>query len=410
MLIKREHYLQQIRQYYEMDLIKVITGIRRCGKSKLLEAIIQEIKALGVDEEHIIYINFENFDYEYIDDASSLNKEIKSRIIDSNKYFIFLDEIQHVKQFEKAIASFKATLNVSIFVTGSNSKLLSGELATLLTGRTVEFEIQPFSFREMKEYYEVNQLSFDQDSIYDYIKWGGFPQRFEIKGDSEVQKYLSNLFDSITNKDILGGAGNAFDKVMFRQVCQYIMANAGKEFSVDNIVNYYNNQNSSNKKTISKNTIYNYLEKMEKAYLIHSVKRYNIVGKEGLKNREKQYVIDMGLRTIHTNTILFEDTFYLENIIYNELLMRGYTVFTGKTYKGEVDFVVIKEGKKCFAQVTYLLASKETIEREFGAFKPIKDNAPKYVFSLDKIDMSQNGITHLNIVDFLLEKVDIVLS
>lgn len=409
MYIKREQYLKEIRQYYEIDLIKVITGIRRSGKSKLLESIIEEIKEIGINDDHIIYINFEDLDYEFIDTAQKLNKFIKDKIFDQNKYFIFLDEIQHVDQFEKAIASFKATMNVSIFITGSNSKLLSGELATLLTGRTVEFEIQPFSFLEMKEYLESNNREFNEDSIFDYIKWGGFPQRFDLPNESEIRKYLQNLFDSIINKDIIVSK-TGFDKQLFQQISMYVMANAGKEFSVDNAVNYYNNKNNANKKTVSRKTIYNYLERMEKAYLIKNVKRFNIIGKEALKSREKQYAVDMGLRTIHTNTINFEDTFFLENVIYNELILKGFHVFTGKTYKGEVDFVAIKDGKKCFIQVTYLLASKETIEREFGAYKPIKDASPKYVLSLDKIDMSRDGIIHMNIVDFLLGKKELIIT
>lgn len=409
MYIKREQYLKEIRQYYEIDLIKVITGIRRSGKSKLLESIIEEIKEIGINDDHIIYINFEDLDYEFIDTAQKLNKFIKDKIFDQNKYFIFLDEIQHVDQFEKAIASFKATMNVSIFITGSNSKLLSGELATLLTGRTVEFEIQPFSFLEMKEYLESNNREFNEDSFFDYIKWGGFPQRFDLPNESEIRKYLQNLFDSIINKDIIVSK-TGFDKQLFQQISMYVMANAGKEFSVDNVVNYYNNKNNANKKTVSRKTIYNYLERMEKAYLIKNVKRFNIIGKESLKSREKQYAVDMGLRTIHTNTINFEDTFFLENVIYNELILKGFHVFTGKTYKGEVDFVAIKDGKKCFIQVTYLLASKETIEREFGAYKPIKDASPKYVLSLDKIDMSRDGIIHMNIVDFLLGKKELIIT
>lgn len=409
MLIKRELYLNRIRKYYDIDLIKVITGIRRCGKSKLLECIIEELISGGVAYDHIIYFNFEDIEYEEIDTAKKLNEEVKAKISDEDKYYIMLDEIQHVNQFEKAIASFKATLNVSVFVTGSNSKLLSGELATLLTGRTVEFELQPFSFFEIKEYYDVNGREFNDDVIYDYIKWGGFPQRFELDNENEVRRYLMSLYDSIVNKDIIVRSDN-FDKKMFEDVSTYIIANAGKEYSVDNIVNYYNNQNNNNGKVLNRRTVYNYLEKMEKAYLIKRVKRYNITGKEALKTRDKKYVVDMGIRTICTNTINFEDTFFLENIIYNELVFQGYTVFTGKTYKGEIDFVAIKDGRKCFIQVSYLLASQQTIEREFGAFKPISDSSPKYVLSLDKIDFSRDGIIHMNIIDFLLHKKELTIT
>lgn len=405
MRLKRETYLEQIRPYYESDIIKVITGVRRAGKSILLQTIKEELMEKGVDQGHIFYLNFEDLDFDYITDASDLNREIKSRIVDENKYYIFLDEIQHIENFEKALASFRATLNVSLFVTGSNSALLSGDLATLLTGRTIEFEILPFSFYEMKLYYELNSKAFSDDLFMDYLKWGGFPLRFDYEDESSVHKYLSNLYTSIANRDIVGRAKSA-DKRTFMDISLYILANAGKELSIDNIVETYKKEN----KEVSKRTIYNYLEKMKKAYLIHGVGRYNIVGKSALSNKEKQYAIDMGFRTINTNTINYEDTFFLENVIYNELITRGYTVFAGKTYKGEIDFVAIKNGKKCFIQVAYLLAGEATIKREFGAYDKITDASPKYVMSLDKIDMSHDGIIHVNIIDFLLRRVDLILT
>ena len=405
MRLKREMYLEQIRPYYDSDIIKVITGVRRCGKSMLLDEIKDELLEQGIASDKIIYLNLEDMDYEYIVNASDLNKEIKSRISDNGKYYIFLDEVQHVKDFEKALASFRATLEVSLFVTGSNSTLLSGEMATLLTGRTVEFEILPFSFYEMKQYYELNNLYWSEDLFMNYLKWGGFPLRFDYKDDEAIHRYLSNLYKSIVSRDIIGKSKSK-DKSSFMDISLYILANAGKEFSVDNIVKAY----KKNGKEISKRTVYNYLERMKKAYLIHGVGRYNITGKSALSNREKQYAVDMGFRTINTNTINYEDTFFLENIIYNELLTRGYTVFAGKTFKGEIDFVAIKGGKKCFIQVTYLLASEEIIKREFGAYGSITDASPKYVMSLDKIDLSHDGIVHLNIIDFLLRRKDLMLT
>lgn len=405
MKLKRETYLEQIRPYYDSDIIKVITGVRRCGKSILLDTIREELMDNGISKDHIIYLNFEDLDFDYIVDASDLNKEIKSRISDDEKYYIFLDEIQHIDSFEKALASFRATLNVSLFVTGSNSALLSGELATLLTGRTVEFEILPFSFYEMKLYYELNKREFSDELFLDYLKWGGFPLRFDYQEEASVHKYLSNLYESIVNRDIVGKAKSA-DKKAFMDISLYILANAGKELSINNIIETYKKEN----KEIARRTVYNYLERMKKAYLIHGVGRYNIVGKSALSNKEKHYAIDMGFRTINTNTINYEDTFFLENVVYNELITRGYTVFAGKTYKGEIDFVAIKNGKKCFIQVSYLLANDETIKREFGAYKKITDASPKYVMSLDKIDMSHDGIIHVNIVDFLLKRVDLILT
>lgn len=405
MRLKRETYLEQIRPYYDSDIIKVITGVRRSGKSILLDTIKDELSDRGIAGDHIIYLNLEDLDYDYIENASDLNREIKSRISQDGKYYIFLDEIQHVMEFEKALASFRATLDVSLFVTGSNSMLLSGELATLLTGRTVEFEILPFSFYEMKQYYELNGMEWDEQLFFDYLKWGGFPLRFDYKDETSVHRYLTNLYKSIINRDIIGKSKST-DKKNFMDISLYILANAGKELSVDNIIKAFQKDDRS----ISRRTIYNYLEKMKKAYLIHGVGRYNIVGKSALSNREKQYAIDMGFRTINTNTINFEDTFFLENIVYNELITRGFTVFAGKTFKGEIDFVAIKNGKKCFIQVAYLLASEETIKREFGAYSKITDASPKYVMSLDKMDFSHDGIVHLNIIDFLLRKKDLMLT
>ena len=405
MRLVRETYLEQIRPYYDSDIIKVITGVRRAGKSMLLDTIKDELLENGIAEDKIIYLNLEDMDFDYIVNASDLNIEIKSRISNDGKYYVFLDEVQHVENFEKALASFRATLNVSLFVTGSNSTLLSGELSTLLTGRTVEFEILPFSFYEMKQYYELNKMEWSEELFTNYLKWGGFPLRFDYKDDEAIQRYLTNLYKGIVNRDIVGKSKSA-DKNSFMDISLYILANAGKELSIENIISAY----KKNDKEISKRTVYNYLERMKKAYLIHGVGRYNITGKAALGNREKQYAVDMGFRTINTNTINFEDTFFLENIIYNELLTRGYTVFVGKTYKGEIDFVAIKDGKKCFIQVSYLLAAKETIQREFGAYKNITDASPKYVMSLDKIDLSHDGIVHLNIIDFLLRRKDLMLT
>ncbi len=406
MKLKRENYLQAIRPYYKTDLIKVITGVRRAGKSILLATIKEELLEEGIRSDHIIYRNLEDLDYEYLKTAIDLHKEIKDQIKDNEKYYIFLDEIQHIENFEKALASFRATLNVSLFVTGSNSTLLSGELATLLTGRTVEFEILPFSFSEVVGFYELNKRPWNDDLIYEYLKWGGFPLRFDFQTDESIKRYLENLYDSIVNRDITNQKSR-IDRKAFRDISLYILANAGKEFSADNILNYYA---SVGGERLSRRTIYNYIEKMKKAYLIHGVRKYNLSGKSALENHEKFYAIDMGFRIINTNTIGYEETFFLENVVYNELLARGYTVFTGKTYKAEIDFVAIKNGKKCFIQVSYLMPNEATLKREFGAFSPITDASPKYVLSLDKIDLSRNGIAHVNLVDFLLYRKELELT
>lgn len=410
-IIKRELYLEKIRQYYDIDIIKVLTGMRRSGKSIILKQIMDEIISTSkVSKDHIIYINFEDFAYEEIKTAKLFYELVKSKMIDDEKYYMFFDEIQHVSEFEKVIASFKATCNCSIFITGSNSKLLSGELATLLVGRTVEFKILPFSYKESCDYLELNGVNVNHDEFfYNYLEFGGLPQRFDFKSPDATLKYLKEHYQGICEKDIFK-KNSSIEKYKFNAICSYVLANAGKEFSAENVMNFYNSNNQAAKKEIEKKTIYNYLEKMEKAFLISRVQRFNIAGKEILKTKEKQYAMDMGLRIIQTNTVHFEDAFFLENIIYNELIVRDYEVFVGKTYKGEVDFVAIKGNKKCFIQVAYLLASQATIDREFDAFSPISDASPKYVLSLDKMDMSRNGIAHINIIDFLLGKKDIYLT
>jgi len=407
MYIKRERYLEKIRPFYEVDLIKVLAGVRRCGKSILLGQIEDEFREKGIDDDHIININFENVEFEKIRTYEKLNKYVQSKIRDDGRYYIFLDEIQHVRSFEKVLASFRATLNCSIFITGSNSKLLSGKMATLLVGRCVEFRIMPFSFKEAYEYVGLNGNNVSADEfIFDYMNWGGMPLRFSFSRESDIKTYLEQTYNGIVEKDI-ATERSKINREKFIKVAGYVMANAGKEFSGTSIEAYFEN---TNHESLDRKTIYRYLEKMEKACLINRVKRFNIVGKQAMAYVEKQYAVDVGFRMLNTNLVNFEDTFFLENIIYNELISRGYQVFTGKTYKGEVDFVVIDGRKKCFIQVCYYLHSQQTIEREFGAFKPIQDASPKYVLSLDRFDYSRDGVQHINIVDFLLEKKDIALT
>ena len=407
MFIKRERYLEKIRPFYEVDLIKVLTGVRRCGKSVLLTQIRDELIAGGIDANHVIEINFEDIEFEKICTADKLNTYLKRRIVDEDKYYIFLDEIQHVRSFEKILTSLRATQNCSIFVTGSNSKLLSGRLAYLLVGRCVEFRIMPFSFKEAFDFLQLDGKSPNPDElIYNYIIWGGLPLRFSFDRETDIKTYIEQTYRGILDRDIVTEKSR-INRQKFIRFSEYVMANAGKEFSSKSIETFFKHENEE---TLEKKAIYRYLDKMEKACLINRVKRFNIVGKKAMSYIEKQYAVDTGFRMINTNQVNIEDTFFLENIIYNELISRGYEVFTGKTYKGEIDFVVIDGRKKCFIQVAYLLHGEETIKREFGAFAPINDAAPKYVLSLDRIDYSRDGIGHINIVDFLLEKKTIVLN
>lgn len=406
MFIKRTKYLDLIRRFYDSSLIKVLTGIRRCGKSVLLNQIKEEIKeTYNIDEDHIISINFEDVSFTNLRNYIKLNNFIIKKIKDKNKYYIFLDEIQNVRNFEKTLASLKATQNVSIFVTGSNSKLLSGKLSSLLVGRCKEFKILPFSYTEFLQYYKENNLPLPLQPLNNYIRLGGMPQRFDYDNEDDIKNYLISLFNGIIDKDICNSRSN-FNKENFTTLAKYIISNATKEFSATSISDYFNKTNNGN---ITRENIYRYLEKLEQACLISRVKRFDIASKRTLRLIEKHFVIDNGffLACSQSNNILISHA--LENLIYNELIYRGYEIKIGKTYKGEIDFVVTKNNTKCFIQVAYLLSDESIIKREFSAFSSIKDSAPKYVFSLDQFDMSQDGIKHINIEDFLLNKIDIVL-
>jgi predicted AAA+ superfamily ATPase len=406
-IFKRDLYLEKIRPYYDIDLIKVLSGVRRSGKSKILEMIMQEIIDIYHNEENIIYINFEDDKHLEIQNSFDLRDLMKTLFVNEKKYYIFFDEIQHVKDFEKNLASLKLTKNCSIFVTGSNSTLLNGELASLLVGRVVEFNIFPFTYKESVDYLTYLGQQIPLEFFNNYLKFGGFPQRFDFVKEEHIYSYLNGLYNSIIEKDVYRKDSNV-SKEKFMMICSYVLANCGQNFSSSNVSRYYNSVVDQNKK-LSPQTVLTYVDKMVKAFLITKSKRYLIKGKEILKTFEKQYAVDVGLRIINTNTIDFESTFFLENIIYNELLSRDYEVFTGKIYNGEVDFVVIKQGKRCYIQVSYSIRNIDVRNREFNAFSSIRDNYPKYVLSLDRIDYSKNGIVHLNIEDFLLKIKDIVL-
>ena len=304
------------------------------------------------------------------------------------------------------MASLKATQNVSIFVTGSNSKLLSGRLASLLVGRCKEFKIMPFTYGEFLNYYKENGLKLPEKPLQNYIRFGGMPQRMDYELEEDIKEYLKSIYYGIIDKDICNPKAK-INKEAFLTISKYIINNVTKEFSITSIVDYYNQNNSDR---IYNENVYRYLDKLEKAYLISRVKRYDVATKRTLKQSEKQFVVDNGFMLACGDSNKIFVAHALENLVYNELLYRGYDVKIGKTYKGEIDFVAMKDGKKCFIQVAYLLSSDDVIEREFGAFDSVRDPSPKYVFSLDEYDMSRNGITHFNIEDWLLNKVDVTLS
>lgn len=406
MLMLREKYLSKIRPYYSLDIIKVLIGSRRAGKSKILEGIIEELKRSGIDSSDILYINFEDLKFEKIKDYNQLYNYVLAHK-GKNKQYLFFDEIQHVSEFEKAINSFRVNFDCSIFITVSNSKMLSSEISTLLTGRTIQFTIYPFSFDECKEFVALNENTKIQ-KFDDYLELGGYPFRFLLPTKDAVKDYLNQLYEDIRVKDIFT-RDSEIEKEKFNKIAKYVLLNAGENFNPESIYDYLKSENSG-KEYCSLSSIYNYIDKLEKSFLIKPIYRFDIPGKKALKSNPKYYAIDNGMRIINSYSNEYNRGKFLENIVCLELLSRGYQVYVGKTYKGEVDFVAIKNGRKCFIQVAYLMETQDTIKREFGAFGPIKDHSPKYVLSLDKIDMSQDGIIHLNIEDFLLGKCDLFLS
>ena len=397
-MLLREEYLSKIRGFYDSDLIKILVGIRRCGKSVILTQIIEELKEKKkINDAHIIFINFEFIEFEELLDYKKLNKYIKDKIKDDKIYYLFLDEIQNVDNFEKVVNSLRASIkNISIFLTGSNSKMLSDELSSVLSGRYVLFNINPLSY---KEYVLLTQKDGnDIETFWDYAKWGGLPNRCEFTNEIDIKNYLHSVYDSIILRDVVKRL-NLKDTILFDMILQYLIETTGREFSADNIIKYLDKEN----KKISNETLYNYINALCKALIIKKVYRYDIAGKGVLKTLNKYYATDLGIAQIKNNNPQFKSYVVLENIVYNELINRNYEVYIGKTKNGEVDFIARKDGNIKYIQVTYEMKGNDsTIEREFGVYKLVQDNYPKYVISLDKIDLSRDGIIHLNLIDFLL--------
>lgn len=396
-MLIREKYLSEIRDFYEeTSLIKIIYGLRRSGKSVILTQIIDEIKQNGISEEQIIYINFESLDYSFIKNAKDLNDYIKSITKNKSRYYVFLDEIQKVEEFEKGINSLRITNQFSIFITGSNSKMTFLELSTDLSGRYVSFRVQPLTFKEIVEFKNIKKEDYKK-LLLDIFEWGCLPQRFSFDNERAKLNYISDVYDSILLKDVVERL-NIKDITSFNKILQYVLETEGKEFSANNVLNYLKNEHHE----IATDTLYNYLEAICSTFIMNKVYRYDIQGKSVLKTLNKYYASDLGVKKIKTNNKEVNYSISLENIVYNDLIAKGYEVYIGKTKKGEVDFVATKDKDIKYIQVCYTLSLEETIEREFGAYQGIDDSYPRYVISLDEEDYSRNGIKHINIFDFLM--------
>ncbi len=395
--VKRVNYLKRIRPFYNSEMIKVITGMRRCGKSVLMLQIIEELKQKGISKDNIIYLNLEDFENRELQKDENLFDYIKSRLVNKEKYYIFIDEIQNVQGFERVINSFRSTNDCSIFVTGSNSTLLSGELATLLSGRVVSFNILPFKFSEFVEFNKNHKKTIEE--LFDeYLMWGGIPLVCKIDEESK-NIMLENIYGTIVLKDIIRRTNTTSSRSL-EKVIDFLIANSAKTISGTNISRVLN----SNGFKVSVPSVYEYIDNTVNACIVDKVARYDIKGKKILSFEEKVYAKDLGFYHLKKDKGSKEYGALIETIVYNELIARGYKVYVGKTYKGEVDFVVENHRDKHYIQACYLLSDEKIVEREFGAYKNILDNHPKYVISMDKILMNRDGIIHKNLIDFLIEK------
>lgn len=399
-MIKRESYMARIRPFIDGDLIKVLTGIRRSGKSVMLELIKDELRARGVTEEQLVAFNFEDMRNAQLCTAEALHDELVRRAASiKGKIYFFFDEIQEVERWERCVNSLRVEMDCDIYITGSNAKLLSGELATYLAGRYVEFIIYPFSFSEFLALYHSVEPDADTRTCFDrYLTFGGMPYLANLRFDETAcRQYLRDLFNSVELKDIVK-RNNVRDVDMLERIIAYVTANIGTTFSSTAISKYLKNEG----RRVSPETVLNYLKACSDAFLFYQVRRQDLQGKKILTVNEKYYVADHGIREAVIGGNMRDINLVLENIVFMEALRRGYSVTVGKVGEREIDFVCERHGEKCYIQVTYLLAAEETVQREFGVYEHVQDNFPKYVVSLDEFDMSRNGVRHYNIRDFLL--------
>ena len=392
--------MQRIRPFINTDLIKVFTGIRRAGKSVMLELVKNELKESGINEENFLCINFEQFSNSKFLDVESLYKKITDfQKNTKGKIYLFFDEIQEVDGWEKCINSCRIDFDCDIYITGSNAKLLSGELATYLAGRYVEFVIYPFSFAEFFEMNLIKNPNVDKATCFmQFLKTGGMPFLSNFPDDDSAKsQYLIDIYNSVVLKDVVK-RNNIRDVDTLERIVAYAFSNIGHIFSATSLSKYFKSEN----RKISHDTILNYLKFCSDAFLFYKINRYDLEGKKIVTVNEKYYCADHGLREALFGKNIQNIDQVLENIVCLELLRRNYKVYVGKKGDLEIDFIAEKQGKKIYIQVAYLLANEETIKREFSVYNFVKDSYPKYVVSMDDLDFSQNGIIHKNIKDFLL--------
>lgn len=404
-MIKRELYLEKIRRLINTEPIKIITGVRRSGKTYLLHSIKEELIERGISKENIFLISFESQKYNKIQNFMELDVCVNNLIKNtSGKIYLLFDEIQNIVSWEKSINSYRVDFDCDIYITGSNSELLSGELATLIAGRYFHIDVYPFSFKEFLQYKkEINSIDVKNKELQlfnEYVKYGGMPSLQQVQGIDKFS-YLEDIYSTILLKDIIS-RHNLRNAEILNRILTFIISNIGQPVSANGISKYLKHENLK----VSADTVLNYLSFSKNACFIHEAKKENLKGKKVLKTNGKYYLVDHGFNQAIIGKDMENTGQILENIVYIELLRRGYDVKVGDINGREVDFVCNKADRKIYIQVAYLLSGKETVKREFGSLRAIGDDYEKYVLSMDNLDFSNDGIKHMNIIEFL--KNDII--
>lgn len=392
-MVKRQQYLEKLKKLKDMQIIKVVTGFRRCGKSTLLLQFQEYLKECGVDDSQIISINFEKLEYEHLLDYKELYSYITERLCMDKTTYIFLDEIQLVNGYQKAVDSLFVRDNVDIYITGSNAQMLSGELATLLSGRFIEIEMLPLSFSEFYELVGGDR----RDAWKRYFTNGGLPYTAYINDEDILRDYLLGIYNTVLLKDVVERK-KVQDVTLLKSVIRFLFDNIGNIVSSkkisDSLVSY-------GRKTTSV-TVENYIESLSEAYVIYEANRYDIKGKQHLKSLEKYYVVDVGLRKLLLGNKNADIGHTLENIVYLELIRRGFAVSIGKIDDLEIDFIAEKDGNKEYYQVSASVLDPATFEREITPLRKVSDNYPKYIITMDEFSSNNEGIRQINVIDFLL--------
>ena len=396
-MIERKKYLEELISFKDKDLIKVITGIRRCGKSTLFDLYIDYLKENGIKHEQIIRINLEDTDFDFIENYKDLYEYVKSKLISDKQNYVFLDEVQIVDDFQRACDSLYIKKNVDLYITGSNANLLSGELATLLSGRYVEIKMLPLSFEEYISYRSESDL---QQKYVDYITKSSFPYALNLETTKEVRAYLDGIYNTILIKDI-AKRKKISDISALDSVVRFMFDNIGNLCSSTKIANAM----TSNGRNIIVPTVESYLSALMEAFVLYKANRYDIKGKQQLSSGAKYYVADIGLRYYLLGSKKADQEHILENIVYLELLRRGYEVYIGKVDTSEVDFIAINEKGEEYYQVAYTVMDEKVLERELKSIENIKDHNPKYLLTMDFTPYtSYNGIKQINVLNWLLNK------